>query len=415
MNRVAIGRHCCAQSTHIESYRGIVAEELLDELGTLTRDLKGIRICNINSTAAGGGVAELLSRELPLLRALGVEADWWIIRGEDQFFTVTKGFHNALQGGQYALTDEVRRIYEAQNQESARLFQERYDLYVVHDPQPAAMVRFRRQPGERWVWRCHIDSSTPNPAVWGFLRPFVEAYDAAVFTMREFAPEDLKLSRLALIAPAIDPLSSKNMELPTDLARRIVADSGIDLRRPLLLQVSRFDPWKDPIGVIEAYRTVKQSKPEVQLALVGALAGDDPEGWAILEQVNAASAQDQDIYVFTNLTGVGNVEVNAFQRVADVAIQKSLKEGFGLVASEALWKGRPLVAGNAGGIPMQIPSGYERYLVNDIPGCAARIRELLDAPEAGEAYGQAGREHVRARFLLPRLVRDNLALIKTLV
>jgi trehalose synthase len=415
MNRVSIGRHCCAQSTFLEAYKGIVTDELLEEVRTLARALKGVRICNINSTAAGGGVAELLSRKIPVLHALGVEVDWWIIRGEEQFFTVTKGFHNALQGASYELTDEVRRIYEAQNRESARLFPDQYDVYLIHDPQPAALAHFRRTPGKRWVWRCHIDSSTPNAAVWSFLRPFVEEYDAAVFTMREFVPADLSVPRVVLIPPAIDPLSSKNMALPEDVIRRIVADSGIDLRRPLLLQVSRFDPWKDPLGVIEAYRIVKRSVPGVQLALIGALAGDDPEGWEILEQVNAASQEDRDIYVFTNLTGVGNVEVNAFQRLADVVIQKSLKEGFGLVASEALWKGSPLVAGRAGGIPMQIPEGYGRYLVEDVQECADRILELLADPEQRDAYGRAGREHIRSHFLLPRLVRDSLALVKSLL
>lgn len=415
MNRVSIGRHCCAQSTHLESFRGLITDELLEEVRTLAHDLKGVRICNINSTAAGGGVAELLNREIPLMRALEVEADWWIIRGEDQFFTVTKGFHNALQGGAYELTDEIRSIYEAQNRKSAHVFEDRYDVYIVHDPQPAALARFYRQTGERWIWRCHIDSSTPNPGVWHFLRPFVEDYDAAVFTMQEFVPSDLRMDRLALIPPAIDPLASKNMELPRDLSRTIVADSGINLRHPLLLQVSRFDPWKDPLGVIEAYRMVKRSVPEVQLALVGSLAGDDPEGWEILEQVNAASAADHDIYVFTNLTGVGNVEVNAFQHVADVIIQKSLKEGFGLVVSEALWKRRPVVAGRAGGIPMQIPEEYASFLVDDIEECATRILDLLANPQQREAYGQAGRERVRAEFLLPRLVRDNLALAKSLL
>jgi trehalose synthase len=212
------------------------------------------------------------------MRALGVEEDWWIIRGEDQFFSVTKGFHNALQGGPYELTDEVRAIYEAQNRESARTFAERYDIYIVHDPQPAALARFYRRTGERWIWRCHIDGSTPNPAVWHFLRPFVEDCDAAVFTMRECVPPGIGLDRLALIRPAINPLASKNMQLPHDVARRIVADYGIDLRRPLLLQVSRFDPWRDPLGVIEAYRTVKRSAPEVQLALVRVPGGRRPGG-----------------------------------------------------------------------------------------------------------------------------------------
>jgi trehalose synthase len=290
-----------------------------------------------------------------------------------------------------------------------------YDVYIVHDPQPAALRHFVKQNKARWIWRCHIDSSEPNPDVWSFLRPYIEAYDAVVFTMEEFCPPDLRALRKVFIAPAIDPLSTKNMGLPEEICRRAIADSGIDLHRPLLLQVSRFDPWKDPLGVIQAYRLVKEKIPEVQLVLVGAMAGDDPEGWRMLEIMNEESAKDTDMYVFTNLTGVGNMEVNAFQRSADVIIQKSLREGFGLVVSEALWKEKSVVAGRAGGIPMQFPDAFRDYLVEDVHECAEKTLKLLENSDERKRFGVAGQEKVRKEFLLPRLIRDELKLIRDLI
>jgi trehalose synthase len=266
-----------------------------------------------------------------------------------------------------------------------------------------------------WIWRCHIDSSEPDPEVWAFLRPLIQEYDAVVFTLPQFCPPDLAVERLAFIAPAIDPLSTKNMDLPEEICRRALADSGLDLNRPILLQVSRFDPWKDPLGVIRAYRVVKETRPEAQLALVGSMAGDDPEGWAVLEIMNEEAVKDPDLYVFTNLTGVGNMEVNAFQRGADLVIQKSLKEGFGLVVSEAFWKGKAVVAGKAGGIPMQFPDGYQEYLVQSVEECAERVLDLLDHPGLRAAFGRAGQERVRQEFLLSRLIRDELALIRELL
>lgn len=412
MNRVAIGRHCCAQSTNLESYRPLVGDALLAEIQELARALHDVRICHVNSTAAGGGVAELLGRQVPLLQALGLRVDWQIIRGEEEFFTITKGFHDALQGGRFDLTPAVEDIYVRQNEQSARIFADAYDVYIVHDPQPAALCRFRRRLGERWIWRSHIDSSTPNRQVWAFLRPFVQEYDAAIFTMKQFVPPNLSVSRLEFIPPAIDPLGTKNMPLPPELCRRAVADYGVDLRRPVILQVSRFDPWKDPLGVIHAYRLAREEVPDLQLVLVGALAGDDPEGWGILEQVNEVAATDPNILVFTNMTGVGNMEVNVFQRTADLVVQKSLKEGFGLVVSEALWKGKAVVAGNTGGIPMQIPPAYHSFLVETVEECARRLVELLSNAEVRQAFGEAGQRHVRERFLLPRLVRDDLRAIR---
>lgn len=325
--KVSVGRYASEMSTQAQAYRSLVGDELMDEILVLGRELGGIRICHLNSTAFGGGVAELLARHLPLLRAVGVSADWLLIRGEPEFFTVTKGFHNALQGAPHDLTEVEQGLYLRVNEQSAKLLPSEYDVYVVHDPQPTAVRQLAGARGARWIWRCHIDSSAPDPAVSGFLKPFIEAYDASVFTMPQFLLPGLRMPVVAFIPPAIDPLATKNMSLPMDFCKRAIADSGIDPRRPLLVQVARFDPWKDPLGVIQAYRLVKEQVPGVQLALVGAMAGDDPEGWALLERVEEESAGDPDLFVFTNLGGVGNMEVNVFQRGCDVVIQKSIREG----------------------------------------------------------------------------------------
>jgi len=411
LEKVSIGRHCGAVSSNIENYRILVGDELIDEVIDLARRLSGIRICHVNSTAYGGGVAELLARHLPILQDLGLSADWRLIHGTPDFFNVTKAFHNALQGAEYDLREPERMLYLGVNEQSATLLPKEYDVFIVHDPQPAAIRHFAGPKGAKWIWRCHIDSSAPNAEVRTFLQPFIEEYDATVFTMAEFLLPELRSKHLALIPPAIDPLGTKNMEIQIDLCKRAIADSGIDVSRPLLLQVSRFDPWKDPLGVIQAYRLVKKDFPDVQLALIGAMAGDDPEGWELFEQVEEEAAKDADLFVFTNLAGTGNMEVNVFQRGCDVVIQKSLREGFGLVVSEALWKEKPVVAGKAGGIPMQFPEAFSRYLVDSPEACAEQIMYLLEhIGERGE-FGRSGREHVRRHFLLPRLVRDELQLI----
>jgi trehalose synthase len=412
--KISVGRHAGATAINLDHYRPLVGDELIDELLALARPLKGIRICHLNSTAFGGGVAELLSRYLPLLQALGFSADWRIIHGTSEFFTVTKTIHNALQGARCDLTEADRSNYLQVNEQSAKLVDD-YDVYIVHDPQPAAIRHFKDLGKAKWIWRCHIDSSAPDPTVSQFLKPFIEEYDALVFTMAEFLLPGLQIKRVAFIPPAVDPLSTKNMELPLELCRRAMADSGIDLARPLLVQVSRFDPWKDPLGVIQAYRLVREALPGIQLALIGGMAGDDPEGWDLLEQIEEEAARDPDLFVFTNLGGVGSMEVNVFQRGCDLIIQKSIREGFGLVVSEALWKEKPVVAGRAGGIPMQFPEGYHDYLIDTVEECADRILHLLKRPGERGDFGRAGREHVRKHFLLPRLLRDELRLIKDLL
>ncbi|GKS60191.1 glycosyl transferase family 1 [Nitrospira sp.] len=415
LQKVGIGRHCGSIQANLDRYRALISDELADELTQLSRELQGVRICHVNSTASGGGVAELLARYVPMLQALGLQAEWRLIHGQPEFFSVTKAFHNALQGAHYALKEPEQRLYLDVNERSAQALSDDYDVYVVHDPQPAALRHFAGPRTAKWIWRCHIDSSSPDPDVSRFFRPYLEEYDAVVFTMSEFLLPDLRVKKAAFIAPAIDPLATKNMDISMDLCRRAIADSGVDPSRPLIVQVSRFDPWKDPLGVIEAYRLVKGEVPGAQLALIGAMAGDDPEGWALLDRVEEESANDPDMFVFTNQAGVGSMEVNVFQRGCDIVIQKSLREGFGLVVSEAFWKERPVVAGRAGGIPLQCPSGFEGNLVDTVEECAERILHLLRRPGERGAFGRAGREHVRQHFLLPRLVRDELRLIKAVL
>lgn len=414
--QVSVHRFCCAPFTNVHSYRRIVGDELIEEILELACDLKGIRVCHINSTGYGGGVAELLSRHVPLARALGIDADWRLIQGTPEFFRVTKAIHNALQGAPYTLSDADRAIYRDVNRASAEMLETTYDVFFVHDPQPAAFRDFARaKSSAKWIWRCHIDTSAPNRSVSDFILPFVRDYDVQVFTMREFMLPGLDAQRTIVIAPAIDPLSTKNVELPPDLCRQVVANAGLSLKRPIVLQVSRFDPWKDPMGVIEAYRRAKREMPGVQLALVGAIAGDDPEGWQLLSRVQQAASADADIYIFTNLEGVGSMEVNAFQRACDVVIQKSLREGFGLVVSEAFWKERAVIAGRAGGIAMQYPAEYARYLVDNVDDCAERIVELLGDASRRHRFGEAAREHIRTRYLLPRLLRDELKLVRSVL
>ncbi|MGE0823494.1 MAG: glycosyltransferase [Candidatus Binatia bacterium] len=395
----------------LAAYRGVAPDAILDELARCARDLRGARILHINATPYGGGVSELLRSVVPLLNDLGLIADWKIISGDDAFFQVTKTMHNGLQGGTQGLSAAQQATYLANAEHNARLLEENYDFIFIHDPQPAAILPLHGKGTSRWVWRCHIDTAQPNPEIWNFLRGYLSEYDAAVFTMAEFAPPDLPITRVELIPPAIDPLSPKNLLLAESTARQVLDWIGVRLTRPLITQVSRFDPWKDPLGVIAAYKLVKQEIPQVQLALVGSMALDDPEGWEVYRRIEAESATDPLIHIFTNLTGVGNIEVNAFQRLSDVIVQKSIREGFGLVVSEALWKGTPVVAGRAGGIPLQMADDVGGMLVDSVEECAAALVRLLQDPQHAKALGERGQERVREHFLLPRLLLNELSLL----
>ncbi|QIN84469.1 glycosyltransferase [Rubrobacter tropicus] len=400
---------------YVNLYESSAGAEAVAQLRELAEPLRGARVLHLNATPYGGGVAEILRSEIPLLRDLGIVADWRLITGDEPFFSVTKAMHNGLQGAERELTPAERETYLTYSARNASLLEEEYDLIVVHDPQPLALLKLRGKGSSRWVWRCHIDTAEPNPQVWGFLRQYLEGYDAAVFTLGSFAPPDVPVGRVEIVPPAIDPESPKNMRLDRRTAQNVLAWIGVDTARPLVTQVSRFDPWKDPLGVMEAYRLVREEVPDLQLALVGSMALDDPEGWEIYRRIQAASKSDLHIHLFTNLTGVGNVEVNAFQRLSDVVIQKSIREGFGLVVSEALWKETPVVAGRAGGIPLQMQGGAGGFLVDSVEECAAKTLRLLKDPEEGAELAGMGRELVRGRFLLTRLIADELRLYGALL
>jgi trehalose synthase len=409
LHRVDVG------TQSIAAYASSAGAETVDELRALAAPLRGARVLHLNATPYGGGVAEILRSEVPLLRDLGLAAEWQLITGDDAFFSVTKAIHNGLQGASRDLSPVERETYLANATRNAHLLDGTYDVVVVHDPQPLAIRQFHGNGEAHWIWRCHIDTSQPHQTTWEFLQPYLQDYDAAVFTMADFVPPGLPIERADIVPPAIDPESPKCIELGPDLARRVLQWIGVELDRPLITQVSRFDPWKDPLGVIAAYRLVKREEPKVQLALVGSMALDDPEGWTIYRDILQNSEDDPSIHVFTNLNGVGNIEVNAFQRLSDVVIQKSLREGFGLVVSEALWKGTPVVAGRAGGIPLQLQDGVGGFLVDSVDTCAERILWLLHHRDEARAIGAAGRERVRDHFLLTRLLADDLRLYGSLL
>ncbi len=396
-----------------ERYVSLLDPELVTEIKDLAQRLRGARLLQINATPYGGGVSELLRSVVPILRDLGLDAQWQVIFGDEKFFRITKSFHNALQGMDYYLDRESKEEYRSHNTRNARLLKEGYDYIVVHDPQPALLRHYHGRDSTKWVWRCHIDTSKPNPAVWEYLCPYVREYDAAIFTCEEFVPPDLNV-KVAIIPPAIDPLSPKNMDLPVELCREVVDWMGIDPNRPIVSQISRFDPWKDPQGVVDAFLLVKGEVPDAQLVMIGSMALDDPEAWHIYHEIMDYAKQFDDIYIFTNFQGVGNIEVNSLQRLSSVVVQKSLREGFGLVVSEALWKGTPVVAGKAGGIPLQLQDGVSGFLIETVEECGDKIVYLLRHPEEARAMGQRGREWVRQRYLIPRLIRDELRLLASL-
>jgi trehalose synthase len=398
----------------LADYATIASRGLMDEIKRLAEPLEGKRVLHLSATAFGGGVAEINYTLVPLMVDAGLETEWRIIRGADEFFDVTKAIHNGLQGSPVSLTEEQRAIFARYNAENAgHIAAGEYDYIIVHDPQPAAVVEHFDVPGVHWIWRCHIDLSTPNPDVLDFLLPSIRRHDALVFHRREYVPHAPGLPEAYIWPPAIDPLNPKNMALSPEDASYIVDQFGIDVDRPLITQVSRFDPWKDPLGVIDAYRGVKERFPDVQLALVGSMAHDDPEGWEYYDQTVAYAAGDPDIYILSNLNNVGSVEVNAFQVHSAAVIQKSIKEGFGLTVTESLWKGRPTVAGRVGGIVAQL-SDETGWLVESASECAEACIEILEDPDDARQKALRGKEFVRKNFLTPRLLRDWLYLFNRL-
>jgi trehalose synthase len=395
----------------LADYEPIIGKPQLDELHFLARSVRGKTVKMVNSTSMGGGVAEMLNRLIPLLSELEVQTKWDVITGGNDFFEVTKGFHNALHGGEYVLTKEAKEIFMMYNEQNRQRMQFVEDLFVIHDPQPAGLIRARERNRGRWIWRCHIDLSNPHPDVWGFLRPMIEEYDAAIFSSPQFARQ-LKIPQY-LFYPCIDPLSEKNKELDEAYIQKVCDDFGIDRSRPIVTQISRFDRLKDPVGVIQAYQLAKKYV-DCQLVLAGGGASDDPEGAVVLKEVMDAAGDDPDVIIL-NLPPWSALEINALQRASTIVVQKSLKEGFGLTVTEALWKGKPTIAGAVGGIPTQVIHKLTGVLVHSVEGCAYQIRYLLTHPEFAKELGKNGREHVKENFLMTTNVKRWLLLFQIML
>jgi trehalose synthase len=405
---VAVGSKILADYTHI------VGRDLVEEIRELAEPLRGSRVVHVSATAFGGGVSEILYTLVPLMKDVGLDVEWQVIYGREEFFNATKLMHNALQGAPEDLSDEQWDTWRSYNEMNARELVGGWDVALIHDPQPAALHTLVPEKARGWVWRCHIDMSSPNPDTMGKLLPYISTYPQSLFHVRDYVPAGMG-GHVNIVPPAIDPLAPKNMALSPEDAAYVCEQFGIDVDRPLMTQVSRFDPWKDPLGVIDAYRIVKEKIPSVQLALVGSMASDDPEGWDFFNATIAHADGDPDVHILNNFNNVGSIEVNAFQSQSDVLIQKSTREGFGLTVTEAIWKGRPFIGGNVGGIPLQIENGVSGYLVDSVDACAARTLDILRDPALGKALGRRGKEHVRKHFLTPRYLRDYLKIFTELL
>jgi trehalose synthase len=391
----------------IEEYIPLVGQPVIDDLRLLGERLKGKVVQHINSTPVGGGVAEILNRMVPLLRELEVDTKWDVIKGGEQFFAVTKKFHNALHGRAEEIAKRDFEIFMETSQQNIENIDIYGDIVFIHDPQPVALIK--KKAVNKWLWRCHIDVSNPSERVWGFLMDFIVQYDSAVFSAPAFSR---KLAiRQFLIPPSIDPLSDKNKELPQGIIDSVLKKYDIKKDKPIITQVSRFDRLKDPIGVIEAYLQVKKYI-DCQLILAGGTAEDDPEGFKVLEEVKEKAKKDPDIHIL--LLPQNDIDVNALQRASDVIVQKSLKEGFGLTVAEALWKAKPVVASNVGGIPLQIKHKYSGLLCHSVEGASFAIKQLLGSPAYAKKLGENGREHIKNNFLITRHLRDYMLLFLSL-
>jgi len=396
--------------SRIRDYEPIVGAEVINELEMLAEKLKGRVVQNINSTSVGGGVAEILGRMVPLQKDLGVDARWDVIKGGEKYFQVTKKFHNALHGRKVEITKEDYEIFLETTKENIEQINFYGDIIFIHDPQPVALVEKKKSLKNRWVWRCHIDFTNPEPEIWNFIKSFVEQYDAGVFSAPAFARQ-LPI-RQFLVSPSIDPLSDKNKELPEEVINNVLEKLKINRDKPIITQISRFDYLKDPFGVIETFRLVKKYV-DCQLVLAGGGAIDDPEGGKVFQEVVEKASNDPDIHVLL-LPPASDLEINALQRASAVVLQKSLREGFGLTVAEALWKAKPVVASAVGGIPLQITHKYSGLLSHTVQGTAYWIRQLLHSPGYAKRLGKNGKAHIKQNFLLTRHLRDYLLLFLSL-
>ena len=397
----------------LENYEKIAVEETIYNIKHMAEKLKDLTVVHVNSTAFGGGVAEILSSMIPLMNSIGLKAEWEVIEAPSEFFNITKLFHHGVQGMEVKLTDEMKEFYLKINKENAEKLDLDKDIIVIHDPQPLA-IRYYRSNCGKWVWRCHIDASTPYKPVWDFVINFVKLYDAYIFHMEEYVQPEIDKSRAYVIKPSIDPLSEKNREMSNTEIEKVLERYDVNPEKPILVQVARFDPWKDPLAAIDVYRKVKEKIPDVQLLFIASMANDDPEGWIYYEKTARHAGNDYDIHFLTNIVGVGDKEVNAFQRAADVALQMSIREGFGLSVTEALWKGTPVVARGVGGIKVQVINGKTGFIIKGVNDASEKIVYLLKNKSVRDALGRNGREHVRRNFLITRHLYDYLKLFSKL-
>lgn len=399
----------------LETYSQVCGEGAIDHLKQLAEPLQGMKVVHINSTAVGGGVAEILTKFVPLMRELGIDACWEVIQGDEYFFEGTKKMHNALQGKPVEISEDWWQHYDqvnAHNAEEYRSILESAPFVFIHDPQPAALIKYFPQRQGKWVWRCHINASRPYRPVWKALKPFLVPYDGSIFSLADFA-RDLPHPEY-IVPPSIDPLSDKNLDLDRQEIESVCTKFSLDRQRPLLVQISRFDRFKDPVGVIHSYRLATKFIPTLQLVLAGGSAADDPEGKLVLEEVQAAADGDEDIHVLS-LPPDAHRTINALQRAADIIIQKSTKEGFGLTVTEGMWKGKPVIGGNTGGIRLQVINYHTGFLVNTPEGAALRIRYLLKQTHHLKEMGRKAKEFVRENFLMTRQLREYLTLMVALL
>lgn len=399
-----------------DPYKTLLGAEVVDQLFQMASILKGIKIVHVNSTKEGGGVAEILSEMIPLTNALGIDAKWEVLKAENEFFSCTKMFHNLLQGRGGPLPNSaLLHAYEetnAKNAEELRPILEDADIVIIHDPQPLPLIAHFPNKKGKWIWRCHIEVASSSRPIWKYLKRFIDKFDSSIFSIEDFVrplPHPIYL-----IPPSIDPFSEKNIDLDQEEISEVYKKFKIDLERPVILQVSRFDRFKDPLGVIEAYRLAKKFYPSLQLVLAGGEASDDPEGELVLRDVEIAAKDIADIHVLL-LPPTSHRTINALQRGADIVLQKSIKEGFGLTVTEALWKMKPVIGGNTGGIRLQVINHHTGFLVNTPEGAAHRIRYLLQNPQKGKEFGMKGKRLVKENFLLTRNLREYLTLISILL
>ncbi|MGD6851022.1 MAG: glycosyltransferase [Candidatus Bathyarchaeia archaeon] len=399
----------------LSNFVDIVGEKQIQTVRSLGDKLKGKSVTHINSTSFGGGVAEILHNMVPLMRDAGLDVQWEVIKGDLAFFNITKKMHNALQGANLVLSKEEEQAYLENNKTNSEAANLDADIVMVHDAQPAALIQYSSNRN-CWIWRCHIDLSTPNVAVWGFLEPYIARYTDAVFTAKEYVVPSLIVPALSIRPPSINPLSEKNRDLTDSEVLSVLTHYEVKPDQPIITQVGRFDPWKDPSGAIDVYRLIKKQFPTVQLLLIGGMATDDPEGWHYFEKTARHAEEDPDIHLLlTDAKGMKDVEVNAFQRASQVVLQMSTREGFGLTVAESLWKGVPVVGRSVGGIPLQVVDGQNGFLVNSVEQAAERVLFLLKNREKAKQLGVNGKERVRERFLIVSHVRDYLILFNDLL